>query len=102
MATQVGSKLKRMRFETWERTFKPQRNPRRETTDRFDGAYYETYGEDQDDVLAIARTDPDRVWTEVFDDRDRLVIVHGWHYVNRNAYFITAVAGDPDLEYSIR
>ena len=93
---------KRMRLHTWERKFKPQRNPRRETTDRYDGAYYETYGQDLADVLAVANTDPGRVWTEVIGDRGGLIIIEGYHLVNRNSYFITEVPADPNVQYEVR
>lgn len=42
-------------------------------------------------MLTLARAHPLHVWTEVDTERDdgRTVILEGWHYVNRVAYYIT-------------
>lgn len=51
----------------------------------YSGTLYETYGEDVEYVLSIARENIKKVWT--LDDSDG--IYAGYHRVNRMGYFIT-------------
>lgn len=55
------------------------------------GIMFETFGEELDYVLSIAKSDPECVWTYVDGDEDETLIISGYHLVNRIGYFITAV-----------
>ena len=47
---------------------------------------FETYGEDLDFVKS---QNPNHVWTLMDDDYGKLVVVAGYHFVNRVHYIIT-------------
>ena len=51
----------------------------------YDGLMFETYGAEQE---YIRRQDRACIWTLV-QAEDELVILSGWHFVNRFGYFIT-------------
>jgi hypothetical protein len=54
---------------------------------------FETYGED---LARVERADPKCVWTIVEDDEGRLVVIHGFHLVNRFRYIITKEPVKPE------
>lgn len=61
----------------------------------------ETYGNDMQQVLAINKVSPMRVWTMV-DGDDGMYLIQGLHYVNRIYYVITKEsAKSEDEEYLI-
>jgi hypothetical protein len=89
----------RMRYATWERDFRPIKNPHREHAS-LNGFGFETYDAELEQVLEVARTEPDRVWT-VVDCDGKWYIVNGYHLVNRVVYAITEVPCDrPELSVS--
>lgn len=51
----------------------------------FDGFMFETYGGEVD---FVRRQGPENIWTLV-DADDELIILSGWHIVNRLGYFVT-------------
>ena len=51
----------------------------------YDGLMFETYGAE---VEHVRRQDRECIWTLV-QAEDELVILSGWHFVNRLGYFIT-------------
>lgn len=53
----------------------------------WDGAMFETYGEELEYVQALIPTN--RVWTYCDGDEGELLIVSGYSYVNRIGYFVT-------------
>lgn len=55
----------------------------------FNGALFETYGEEYEMVKRAAEYAPNTVWTLVDDEDDGLRIAQGFHLVNRVGYFIT-------------
>jgi hypothetical protein len=61
---------------------------------------YETYDEELDYVKEIYSKDPGRIWTYVDCDGE-LIIVSGYHHVNRMGYFVTAVPCEPDTEIEV-
>ena len=66
------------RFETFEKKYLP--------IDREDGTIlFETYGED---LEQIRRTYPNKVWT-LLDYDGKLIIVAGYHHVNRLNYIVS-------------
>jgi hypothetical protein len=83
---------KRMTYDKWFDTFKPVKN-HLDPNAAGEGTMFETFGAEDTHVRAIAQTDPKKVWTEL-DVDGRLVIVNGWHYVNRIGYYITEVPYD--------
>ena len=85
-------------WETFEEKYKPQINhilkakyPKDEPTGLtgWGGIMYETYGDEYDYVREVAEKEPKRVWTLVDGDNGELVIIAGWHFVNRMNYVIT-------------
>jgi hypothetical protein len=70
-------------YDQWWENFKSQQNS--ETTS-FDGAMFETYG---DDLEAVRRHQPNHIWTLIQADDGDLWIVSGYHLVNRLGYFVT-------------
>lgn len=59
--------------------------------DFMSGRMFETYGHDHTYVLSVNAKDPGRVWTWVDCDGE-LIVVSGYHYVNRIGYFISEKA----------
>jgi hypothetical protein len=53
-----------------------------------DGCMFETFGLE---LEFVKQADPSKVWTLVEDDEGFLVIVNGYHHVNRMGYLITEV-----------
>jgi hypothetical protein len=50
----------------------------------------ETYGKDYEKLKVIMETSPNKVWTICdSEDSDEVIVVAGWHYVNRIAYLVT-------------
>ena len=54
-----------------------------------DSILFETYGEDLEKVKQIAKADNRKVWTLVDGEDDKMVLINGYHLVNRVAYVIT-------------
>jgi hypothetical protein len=73
-----------MSIEDFDEIYEPIENPLNEDS----GTLFETYGADLDYVLNVANTTPHKVWTLV-DSDEGLVIVSGYHLVNRVHYIIT-------------
>lgn len=55
------------------------------------GVMFETYGEELDYVLSVAKSDPKCVWTYVDGDDGSTLVINGYHLVNRIGYFVTEV-----------
>lgn len=55
---------------------------------------FETYGKDIEHVIKVADQNPKRVWTLVDGENDDLLLLNGFHYVNRIHYYITNEDGD--------
>jgi hypothetical protein len=60
----------------------------------------ETFGEELEVAKAAYAADPRTVWTVVdSDDGDGLVVVPGWHHVNRQGYIVCETPfGDEHIE----
>lgn len=76
-----------MDFDEWVDTYKPITN-HIDTNASFDGAMFETYGEEVEFVKA---QDENRIWMYGDGDDGGSYIWSGWGYVNRIGYFITDV-----------
>lgn len=50
---------------------------------------FETYGKDLAHVIKVAKGTPNHVWTLIEEDNGSLVLIAGYHVVNRLAYLIT-------------
>jgi hypothetical protein len=72
------------KWSDWETKFKPVKNHFRKDPDEI---MFETYGEELDYVFSV---EPNTVWTYVQGDTS-MIIVAGYHYVNRIGYYITEV-----------
>lgn len=51
----------------------------------YDGCMFETYGEEKE---FVAKQHHKKIWT-IVDAEGELVIIAGWHFVNRMGYLIT-------------
>lgn len=58
----------------------------------------ETYGDDLEAVVAQHEKNPKTVWTIVETDDDEMVIIAGYHYVNRFLYFVSNEEWEDDME----
>jgi hypothetical protein len=74
--------------EQWKQAFSPIKN-HLDNNAAWDGAMYETYGEEYDFVKSFVTHKPNHVWTLMDDDDGNPMIGSGWHFVNRLGYFIT-------------
>ncbi|WP_420419645.1 hypothetical protein [Pacificispira sp.] len=72
-------------FDAWAKTYRPVRNGHRPDAP-FDGLMFETFGDELETILAAT---PGCVWTLVEGDDDTVVVVSGFHVVNRLGYFLT-------------
>lgn len=101
-------KLSGMVCEGWAAEFKLMPN-HITVNSSFDGAMFETYGDDLAHILSFANpilkhkgdAMRRRVWTLVEDDEGELVIVNGYHLVNRVGYFLTAKPAAKGCEYLV-
>lgn len=81
--------------DSWEKKYKPLKNVENAA---FDGLMYETYGKELDSLTrkakAFAKNDGAtkngyHVWTIVDGEGSKVIILNGWHVVNRLGYMIT-------------
>lgn len=72
-------------YEEFEEKYLPKLNHIEEFAS-FDGYMYETFGKELDYILTV---DKENIWTIVDGDNDDLVIIPGYHLVNRFGYIIT-------------
>lgn len=95
-------------WESFEEKYKPQINhilkqqyPKDDPTGLtgWGGIMYETYGDEYEYIREMAQKHPNRVWTLVDGDDGELVIIAGWHYVNRMNYVITEKPWNTGDEY---
>jgi calcineurin-like phosphoesterase family protein len=61
----------------------------------FGGCMYETFGEEVEYVKQVPNN---RIWTVVDGDGDDLIIIAGYHFVNRLGYLITNEAWEDEYE----
>lgn len=87
-----------MDFDEWCDTYKPINN-HIDTNASFDGAMFETYG---DEVAFVKTQDPACIWTYGDGDDGGSYVWNGWSFVNRIGYFITEVPCPPDTEIQIK
>jgi len=73
-----------MSFEQWCELYRPVANELCQGAP-YDGLMFETYGAEQEHVR---RQDSACIWTLV-QAEDELIILSGWHFVNRLGYFVT-------------
>ena len=66
----------------------------------WNGAMFETYGEELDYVLMKAKKS-NNVWTIIEGDNDTMFIVSGVHLVNRIGYLITNEEWEEETEVEI-
>lgn len=75
----------------FDERFKPVKNHFASRNGSWNDCMFETYGEEDDYVRKVHENSPNTVWTQVSDDDGELIVVNGWHYVNRMGHLITAV-----------
>jgi hypothetical protein len=92
-------------YDRWIETFNPKVNTITANS-AFDGMMFETYGDDLAEVLRLSSdvldpAGPLKVWTIVENDDGDLVIVDGYHRVNRMGYMITDKPADAGVQYVV-
>ncbi len=81
-------------WDKFEEQFRPIKNHFSKTSD---DVMFETYGQE---VEFVQKQDPRYVWTYVQGDLSML-LVSGYHYVNRLGYYVTEVPWDEDKDYTV-
>lgn len=94
----MASNFIEMDFDEWVDTYKPINN-HIDTNASFDGAMFETYG---DEVEFVKAQDENRIWMYGDGDDGGSYIWNGWHFVNRIGYFITEVPCPADTTIQIQ
>jgi hypothetical protein len=87
-----------MDFDIWCEIYKPIKN-HIDTNASFDGAMFETYGEELEFVKS---QDPAYIWMYGDGDDGGGYIWNGWHFVNRIGYFITEVPCSPNMTIQVK
>ena len=64
----------------------------------FGGCMYETFG---DELAYVKQVPNNRIWTIVDGDGDDLIIIAGYHFVNRLGYLVTDKAWEDEYEQYI-
>jgi hypothetical protein len=78
--------LKRVKtFDEWVEKYNPVKNEFEETGS-FDGCTFDYTEEDQWEF--VKKQNPENVWTMVWAE-DTHAIIPGFHWVNRDSYFVT-------------
>lgn len=90
-----------MTYEQWIETYKPMHNHIAEYDAGFDGAMFETYGDECQFIQELVNTAPDTIWTLITGDRNGWSIISGCHYVNRLGYFVSQVPFTHHMEIDI-
>ncbi len=85
-------------FEEFEQLHFPVLNPFDSDAD-YDGAMFDTDGQEYEFVAELAVEHPRRVWTIVDGESNSLVLICGLHHINRIGYIITALPGQGDEQY---
>ncbi len=88
-----GQTQTELTYEQWLTKYKPVKN-HLDTNASHDGIMFETNGPEK----AFINQQPDNcIWTEVNGDDGEPIICSGYHYVNRNGYFVCSVpyTGEP-------
>ncbi len=84
-------------FDEWCDTYKPINN-HIDTNASFDGAMFETYG---DEVEFVKSQSPENIWMYGDGDDGAAYLWSGWGFVNRIGYFITEVPCPPDTTIQV-
>ena len=84
-------------FDEWCDIYKPINN-HIDTNASFDGAMFETYG---DEVEFVKSQSPENIWMYGDGDDGASYLWSGWGFVNRIGYFITEVPCPPDTTIQV-
>ncbi|MEX0598466.1 MAG: hypothetical protein WD512_18435, partial [Candidatus Paceibacterota bacterium] len=63
----------------------------------WNGCVFETYGDERDFVMDVARRTPKKVWTIIDGDEGQYVVA-GFHHVNAFNYLITGIEWESEEE----
>lgn len=83
-----------MSWQEWEMEFRPIR-------DQHGLRWFETFGEDLEEVKTALELNPLTVWTVVDGEGVYLDIINGAHWVNRLNYLITETPATTGVDYYI-
>ena len=74
--------MKKITYDEWEEKYKPQKNP-----NTVEGSYGNTLF----DIDSHPPRTSNRVWTLISGENENMWIIPGFHYVNREGYFLTEI-----------
>lgn len=86
-------------FDKFESDFKLKKN-KFDKDAAFDGYMFETYGEELNFIEKENQKNPQKIWTVLDVDGD-LIVVNGYHVVDRFGYFISKKSFEVGQEYEI-
>lgn len=89
-----------MDYDEWAEKFKLKKNALVDDAP-FDGCLFETYGREEAQIKELLEACPRCVWTIVEDDDGNLIVVDGWHYVNRFGYLVTELPAAENTSYEV-
>ncbi|MCK5236184.1 MAG: hypothetical protein KAR06_04280 [Deltaproteobacteria bacterium] len=76
-------------WEDFEKKYTPDTSIKSDCLSDDNEGGLETFGADYEQVVAITKATPKRVWTVIDGEGDKLYVVAGWHWVDRVQYLIT-------------
>jgi hypothetical protein len=75
-----------LELDEWFEKYKPIENHFNREEGPYENMMFETYGEEEEHVK---KQNPNHIWTLINCENEESYIVSGWHFVDRNGYFIT-------------
>jgi hypothetical protein len=91
--------LVNLTWEEFEEQFKPVKNGI-DAGAPYDGYLFETYGQEMEAVRDEVEQRKSVVWT-LLSEGETTWISEGFHFVNRQGYFITSIPYDPNTQYVV-
>ena len=89
-------KLTHLSYDAWVSRYRPVKNMI-DPNAAYDGCMFETFG---NEVKFVQTIEAQRIWT-LLDCDGKLLIVEGFHYVNRLGYFVTELPAPIDHNFSV-
>ena len=81
-----------LELDEWMEKYKPIKTG---VDSPYEGTMFETYGEQEQQVLSNVKHSPMKIWT-LLEGEGKRYISAGYHFVNRLGYFITEVEAEQD------
>ena len=94
---QAVKKPTRISFDKWFTQYRPVKN-HLDPDAAYDGCMFETFG---NEVKFVQASNARKVWT-LLDCDGKLLIVDGFHWVNRLGYFISEIQAPDNRTFTIK